>query len=181
MLLVFFLVLLLSLFITPINLFGWEDDRAPQGVAEGQANFSLTIQENLISLDAEEGSLKEIIEEIGRRMNIEVIAHVSDEERAAIAFDRLSIEEVVRKLREYVKIIYVIKDSEKKQGEITKIVVFPKTQATALSRPMTTPEIRQRESLVKPERSDGEETAKETPRPAPFKFEFDPSKFGKDR
>jgi type II secretory pathway component GspD/PulD (secretin) len=137
----------------------------------------LTIQDNLISLNANEASLKEIIEEIGRKMNIEVVAHLSRKEKVSIEFYRLKIDEVLIELREYVKIAYIIKNSEIGQGKISKIIVFPKMQATELSRPMTQLEIRQSENSVKPESSVGEETAKQDPRPGPFKFEFDPTKY----
>jgi hypothetical protein len=58
--------IILSLLIIPSVLFGEE--------ADGNASFDLTIQDNLISLSAQEASLKEIAEEIGRTIYIEVDA-----------------------------------------------------------------------------------------------------------
>ena len=59
-------IVILPLLIVPAILFGEETD--------SNASFVLTIQDNLISLSAKEASLKEIVEEIGRTIDIEVAA-----------------------------------------------------------------------------------------------------------
>ena len=46
-----------------------------------KADFVLTIKDNLISLKAKYSPLIEILEEIGRKMNIEVLALLPEQEK----------------------------------------------------------------------------------------------------
>jgi len=121
--------------IIPAALFGGEADKKSKVVRQGslqeesksesKADFVLTIKDNLISLSAKDASVKEIIEEIGRRVKIEVVASISKEEKITIEFNKLSIEDAIKRLREYANIVY-LKYSEKEKGKITKIMVLPK-------------------------------------------------------
>ena len=84
-------IFLISLLITPNFLFGGEADKKYETQAKSRADFVLTIKDSLISLTAKDASLKEIVEEIGSRMKIEVVADISKEENIAIRFDNLSL------------------------------------------------------------------------------------------
>ena len=162
-------ILLISLLITPNSLFGGEADKKYEVQAESRADFVLTIKDSLISLTAKDASLKEITEEIGRRMKIEVVADISEEEKITIRFDKLSLEDAVKKLRTSYAYVW---NSEKKEGKITKIVLLPEGKGTAVST------IKEEKKLVKSESSVGKEAEGEkSPRSEPFKFEFDPSEF----
>ena len=88
--------------------------------ADMQFNYVLTIEEGIISLDAKNTSLKQIFEEIGVRMGIEVEAMISDEEIISLSFKKLSLEDAIRKLS--ANHAYII-DSDKEKGQITKIVI----------------------------------------------------------
>jgi len=106
---------------------------------------------------------------IGRRMKIEVVADISEEEKITIRFDKLSLEDAVKKLRTSYAYVW---NSEKEEGKITKIVLLPEGKGTVLSRPAT------KESKIKEEKSLVKTESKEKSlRPEPFKFEFDPSEF----
>ena len=164
--------------------------------SESKADFVLTIKDGLISLNANDASLKEIVEEIGSRMKIEVVANIPEKEKITIEFDKLSVEDAIKRLREYADIVYV-KDSEKEKAKITKIMVFPKGKGEELYK--STIKEEKKEELAKPEIGVGEEAVREEtpqtelketikekpppvvspvePRPKPFKFEFDPSEF----
>src|ERR1700757_1116825 len=83
-------------------------------------DFVLTVKDNLISLDAKNASLKEIVEEIGRQMKVDVVANIPEEKKVTTKFDKLSLEGAIKKLREYADIIY-LKGSGKDQKKITKI------------------------------------------------------------
>ena len=137
--------------------------------AESKSDFVLTIKDSLISLTAKDASLKEIVEEIGRRMKIEVVANISEDEKITIHFEKLSIEDAIKRLS--TNYIYVA-DLEKTKGKITKMIVLLKGKGTAVST------IKEEKKLVKSESSAGKKIASEkSPRPEPFKFEFDPSEF----
>lgn len=103
-------ILLLLLFIMPSVLFGGEADVKPEAKSEGKADFFLTIKDNLISLNAKDALLKEVIEEIGRRMKIEVIAHIPEEEKVTIEFEGLSIRDAIERVS--TNYVYLM-DSEK--------------------------------------------------------------------
>ena len=176
----FFLVsiFLISLLITPNSLFGGEADKKSEVQAKSKADFVLTIKDSLISLTAKDASLKEITEEIGRRMKIEVVADISEEEKITIRFDKLSLEDAIKRLRTSYAYVW---NSEKEEGKITKIVLLPEGKGTVLSRPaIKESEVKGEKRLVKSESSARAEAAREkSPRPEPFKFEFDPSEFVK--
>ncbi len=155
-------VILLPFVLIPSVLFGGEDEKKVEGKSESKASIVLTIKDEIVSLKAKDASLKEIIEEIGRKMKIEVIANITEEEKVTLKFDRLSIADALEKLT--TNYGYVM-DSEKKEKKITKIIVLPKGQKTASSRTTT------KQTRIQ------EEEKKEVKRPEPFKFEFDPSEF----
>ena len=87
-----------------------------------QAPFTLTIEDNLISLTARDASIKAILEEIGRRMNIAVVAAIPPEETITTEFNELPLKEALKKLSQ--NHAYVT-DSAKDTGKITKIMVTP--------------------------------------------------------
>jgi hypothetical protein len=128
------------------------------------------IKKGLISLDAKNASLKEITEEIGRKMDIEVDAQIGEEESVTEKFERLTLEDALDRLS--ANYAYLL-DSEKKKGKIKKIVLLSKGsegKEMVVSKP------------APPSQSQhGEEKAEQAEeRPEPFKFEFDPSKYLKE-
>lgn len=157
-------LLLLCLLILPAALFGEEAEKKTGERVGPQADFVLTIKDNLLSLNAKRASLKTILDEIGRQMHIEVVAQIPVQEKITLAFDRLSLEEALQRFGEYTNYVYV-KGAEKEPGQISKVMIFPKREITVPSSPPA------QEAEVKT----GAST--ETPRPEPFKFEFDPSQY----
>jgi type II secretory pathway component GspD/PulD (secretin) len=129
--------------------FGGEADIKPKPKFATKANFVVTVKDNLISLKAKDASLKEVLEEIGRQMKIDVVANVTDQERVTLEFENLSIEEAVRRLS--TNYSYVM-DSTKGERKITKIIVLEEAKETALSTPTTKESaIKKEEKPVKPE------------------------------
>jgi hypothetical protein len=144
----------------PTALFG---EATTKEVEKGEnplaADFLLTIQDNLLSLNAKEASLAQLLAEIGRRMNIEVMVESPAEDKITLTFDRLSLEEALQRFRNYTNLVYF----ESAPGQITKIVLFPRAATTGLRNPATT-----ESDLTR-------QPGKGAPRQEPFKFEFDPS------
>ncbi len=149
------ILLVLPFLVMPATvLFGGESGKKIEGAASAKADFVLTVKEGLISLSAKDSSLKEIIENIGDAMRIEVIGNISDEEKISVDFDNLSLKDALGKLStNYGYLTDSEKEGKKNHGNnITKIVILPKGNEAALAG----------------------STVRE---PEPYKFEFDPKKF----
>ena len=151
-----------------------------QITGKGQSNFTLTIQGNLISLKATDASLIEVLEEVGRRMKIEVVAAVPEKEKITAEFDKLSLEDAIKRLTPNYSHAMISEPGGKK---ISKIIVLQKGGETARPVPAAkAPEIKRPETVARPAPSVKQEIVKEkapvVPQPS-FKFEFDPSQFEK--
>jgi hypothetical protein len=128
----------------PARILAAEAERIPKGKPAAKADFVLTVKDNLISLKAKDASLKGVLEEIGRRMKIDVIAGIPDTTKITAEFENLSVEAAVNRLS--TNYSYVM-DSTTGQRKITKIIVLEKGKETAVSTPTTKKE----EKPVKPE------------------------------
>jgi len=151
---------MLSVCLIPCLSVGQEATHNPARPAAPPAPFVLTIQERLLSLQAQDASLQAIIEEIGRRMHIEVKVHLPAEERITLAFEQLSLAEAIEQLRRYTNVVY---RTTQAQGDITHIIVFPQGGGTAVGTPTS---------------DTRDATASES---RPFRFDFDPSKYLQER
>ena len=78
---------------------------------------------DLITLHAVNASLKEAIEEIGKKLNIKVVAYLSEDEKITEDFIDQDFNKIIKSLSGYANIIYFT-DSQK--SKITKIIVTPK-------------------------------------------------------
>jgi hypothetical protein len=123
--------------------------------------YEMSIKDDLITLKAEGAFLKTILEDIGQKMDIVVIARIPAEEKITIRFANLSLEEALKKFK---KNYAYVTDATGQQEKIARIVVVPEGQHAALY-------------MAKP-KTDKRTAASEadTAVPEPFKFEFDPSK-----
>ena len=72
-----------------------------------QPGFNLTVQDELISLKAQDAPLAGMIEEIGRRMDIQVEVEIPETATANFAFERLPLHEVLKRFGRYVNYGYV--------------------------------------------------------------------------
>jgi hypothetical protein len=169
-------LLLLPLLPTSIT-FGGEAERTPKGKPAAKADFVLTVKGNLISLEAKNASLKEILEEIGRKMNIEVLALLSEQEKITTEFETLPLEEAIERLIRNYPHLVVSKEGDRR---ITRIVALQKSGDPVQSQPAVKgPESNRPEKSIKLESQMREEAVKkESPQPEPFRFQFDPSQYG---
>ena len=145
---------------------------SPRSVTVG--DFNLTGHEGFLSLRAKEASLKAIVEAIGQQLSIEVETRIPADERLTIAFDQLSLPEVLTRLRPYVSYL-VLEDATTAPGTIRQLIVVSKRLAgTPSSRPTQDGEV-----LASPSPSPSDApTPTDTARPKPFRFEFDPTTGG---
>ena len=120
-----FFIILLPLLMIPTILFGGRIDKKSEKNSEIQADYILTIKENYISLKAKDASVKEILEDIGRRMKIEVVANIPSEEKITVELDMMYLGDAIKRFR--TNYAYIT-ESEEEKGKITKIVVVQKGQ-----------------------------------------------------
>jgi len=155
--------LLICLIIISSSLFGRKAYGEIEDENEQKGYFELRVKDDFISLNANDASLKKILEELGRRMNIEVAANIPEEERINIKFHSLSLSDALEKLSLNYGYIMNTADGKKK---IARIFVLAKGNETDKGK------------LIKLE---VKETIKENKlQPEPFKFEFDPLEFVKE-
>jgi hypothetical protein len=126
------------------------------------SSFVLTVHERALSLQAEDASLRAIMEELGRQTRIDVQVHLSVDTRVTLAFAQLPLAEAIEHLRRYASIVYQTRQAH---GDIIRIIVFPRGlgDSTALGMPASnTSDAAGAESK-------------------PFQFDFDPSKYLHER
>ena len=133
-----------------------QNTQPSQTRAKRQASFTLTIENDLISLTTRDASVKAILGELDRRMNSAVVAAIPGEETITTEFAKLPLKEVLARL---VSNYAYVTDSAKDMGRITKIMVTPEEKGVA--------------RVVS---SSSKSTRHLAPsQPEPFKFEFDPT------
>ncbi len=156
------LFIILSVFST--SLFGVRAEGKLEVKSDVKAGFNLTVEEDLISLNANSASLKEIIEEIGKVLEISVVGNIPEKEKISIDFEKLSLQDALGKLSTNYGFLMDSgkegKSHDDKLSRIAKIIILPKGKETALADSTT------KESVVT-----------EAGHSEPFKFEFDPSEY----
>ena len=139
-----------------------------EGPSAPQASFVLTIEDDLISLSAKDASLKAMIEEIGRRMNIPVKVEIPAVAKVTLAFERLPLPEVFKQLGRYVNYGYVEswEEGELRISGVTvpslKVATPPSGPGLAASQPQ-------------------EEERQEPPAPKALELEIDPTQYLRER
>lgn len=127
-----------------------------------QSAFRVKVANAFLSVDAKGAPLVKVFEEIGKQAGIAVEGNIGPAETVTMRFEKVPLEEGIKRLSNNVTIHYADKPNQKGH-RITKIVVLAedqrkgtRTQETKAAKPS---------KAVEPE-----------PRPEPFKFEFDPTK-----
>jgi len=164
-------LLLLPLLPTSVT-FGGEADGRPKGKPAAKPDFVLTIKDNLLSLTAKNASLKEVLEEVGRRMNIEVLALLPEQEKVTTELEKVPLEEAIERLVRNYPHLTVSQEGDRK---ITRIIALQKSGDPVQSQPA----VKGPDKPIKLESQMREEAVKkESPPPEPFRFQFDPSQYG---
>ncbi|MDR4506182.1 MAG: hypothetical protein MRK01_15525 [Candidatus Scalindua sp.] len=150
-------------------LFGDESAGKAETAVENKSGFALAADEGLLTLHAQNASLYEIIEELGKLMKIEVVGNIHEKEKVSADFDKVSLKEALEKLSiNYGYQMDSDDDGDDNNGHsslITKIIILPKGREKELS------EITSKDQDIQ------EKQTEEPKRPEPFIFEFDPRIF----
>jgi hypothetical protein len=133
------------------------------GIAKTQSGkFQVRVSDGLLFLEANEGPLVQIFEEIGKQARITFETTIAPEEKITIRLDRVPIEAGIRQLAKNVTVFYD-EDPNDKTRRIAKVVVLS-DRKEGVSGPTQSP-------------SKSTNVNEPPPQPEPFKFEFDPGKF----
>ncbi len=109
--------------VAPGSIFSGEVDNKRERLANN-TDYVLKIEKGLITLVAKDASLKQIVEEIGREMNIEVGALLSQDDRVTAEFQALPLEDALKRLSSNYYVY--LSDTGKDKDKISKIVLLPK-------------------------------------------------------
>lgn len=177
---VFYIPIIFFFLVCPVNLFGQETQAIPKIPTGAEGRFVLTVENDLLSLKAQKGSLRAILAEISHKMGIEVVGEIPAEDTITAELHNLRLEQALYRLSPNYG--YQMK-ADKGQQRIVKIFVLPKgTEPTGPRRELPASQTVTSSPtavLQKPERhpeADVQQEDKRDPeRPQPFKFEFDPS------
>ena len=116
------IIILMPLLIIPTSLLGDQTDKKPERNSESHVEYVLVVKGDHISLKAKDASLKDILEEIGRRMKIDVVANIPREEKITLELDMMYLGDAIKRFK--TNYAYIT-ESDKDKGKITKIVVVP--------------------------------------------------------
>jgi hypothetical protein len=126
-------------------------------------SFQVKFNEGYLSVNAYYAPLVKIFDEIRKQAKITVDGSIAPEEKITIQFERVALEEGLKRLAKNISIIYA-QGPKDKTPRIVKIVILPEKQKAAA------PSAR----VEAPTKSS--KTGEPSPQPEPFKFEFDPTK-----
>ena len=170
----------------PGHLRAGEGEKKTDANLGSKADYILNIEKGLISLFAKDASLKQIVEEMGRELNIEVEALIAEDDRITVEFQALSLEDALKRLSSNYYLHYSKAENDK--DKISKIVLLPEGEGKGQSAMPHTggadvrvvgtqkaPGKTTREQVTEAsqEKASKKPKEKETT-PKPFKFEFNP-------
>jgi hypothetical protein len=118
-----FIIIFLFFLMIPTILWGEQSDKRSELNSENPSQYILKVKGDHISLKAKNASLKDVLEEIGLRMNIDVVAKIPREDKITIELDMMYLGDAIKKFK--TNYAYISK-SKQETGKITKIVVVPK-------------------------------------------------------
>jgi hypothetical protein len=124
-------------------------------------SFQVKFNEGYLSVNAYQAPLAKIFDEIRKQAGIAVDGSIGPEEKITIQFERVVLEEGLKRLAKNISIVYT-QGPKDKSPRIARIIVLPEGQRAPPAR------------VEAPTKSS--KTSEPSPQPEPFKFEFDPTK-----
>jgi hypothetical protein len=125
-------------------------------------SFQVRFNDGYLTVKAREAPLVKVFDEIRKQAGIAVDGSIGPEERITIQFERVALEEGLKRLAKNISIVYM-QGPKDKSPRIERIVVLPEKEKAAPPAGVEAP-------------TKSSKTSEPTPQPEPFKFEFDPTK-----
>ena len=149
-------------------------------ITEPATPYVLTVNAGLISLEAREASLRDVLEELGRKGGFEVFAYIPRDETITLVLREVPVVEAVKQLTAAAN---TVKEWEMDQGTLKRLIVLPQgmdivpppavaAPSAAAAKEVKTPAESASDSQ---EPADAEEHQAEREPNAPFEFQFDPA------
>ena len=172
-------VLLFVLCVAPLTGMASEGEGPGGSNVDGTGDFVLRVEEGRLSLHAQQASVHEILQEIGRQMAIDIIGNLPSEEdeTVTVEFEQLPLVEALPRLSGNYG---YQKATDGKTQRVTKLFVLPKGQALDGQFPSSIPFGEESQvsdqGFIPDDIQDSmdKEEADRGARPEPFKFSFDP-------
>lgn len=168
----------------PASLFGQETKANPSIPVAAEGSYVFTVEHGRLSLQAQEASLQNILEEIGQKMRIEVVGEITPQEIITAEFHNLPLEQALHRLSPNYG--YQM-GSESGDTTITKIFVLPngglkdmpliQKETVEIQNTKIVPMAEEQLKPVMTENFKGSDKEKAPPISSfnSFKFEFDPT------
>jgi len=133
---------------------------------QSSGTFQVKVSQGDLSLEATQAPLVQIFQKIGKQAKITFDSNIGPEEKVTIHLDRVPLEEGIKRLAKNVTVFYT-ENAKDKSRRISRVVVLSERKEGA---PVQFKASTQPVKVNKP-----------APQPEPFKFEFDPGKFAKEK
>ena len=148
--------------------------------------FQAKVTKDYLTLEANEAPLAKVFEEIGKQAGIVVDNNLGPEEKITIQLNHVALDEALNRLAKNITIFYAQVPNDKGR-RITRVVVLgegtrppPKrTEASIEESTKTIVPAPQQPPAKRVEPPPQSSKTEATPRPPPFKFEFDPASMKK--
>ena len=144
--------------------------------------FQAKVTKDYLTLEANEAPLAKVFEEIGKQAEIVIENNLGAEEKITIQLNHVALDEALNRLAKNITILYAQVPNDKGR-RITRVVVLgegtkppPKrTEASIEESTKTIVPAPQQPPAKRVEPPPQSSKTEATPRPPPFKFEFDPA------
>ena len=158
-----------ALFLTGFALASTSTADDPASHNQPAQQYLLQIAGDRISLQATDIPLIQIVEDIGERMDIQVVIQVPKEEWVTVKFEALPLEKALQRLSKNHALV-----TDKEAGRISKIFLLPKGHEDS---PMERAAVSSPEPVSDAQAAGPTEDPADTKQSKPFEFTFDPSQF----
>ena len=144
--------------------------------------FQAKVTKDYLTLEANEAPLAKVFEEIGKQAGIIIDSNLGPEEKITIQLNHVALDEALNRLAKNTTIFYAQVPNDKGR-RITRVVVLaegtkqppPKRAEASIESTKTIVPAPQQPPAKRVEPPPQSSKTEATPRPPPFKFEFDPA------
>src|SRR5262249_23034255 len=146
-------------------------EKQEKPAAQPLGTFQAKVNQDYLSLVANQAPLVTIFQEIGKQTKITFDSNIGPEEKITMHLDRVPLEEGIKQLAKNVTVFYT-ENSEDKTHRIERVVVLSERSGMSGQANTSSQPEKANEPIPQPGKVN-----QPPQQPEPFKFEFDPAKF----